>query len=490
MKKLFIVAVALWPLLALAAPQVLIVQLPIPDRETPPVVPLASVFADELTRQGRVQPIVWSLTDPLFRRAIDERRLTEPVEQPNLNQARKAAREIGAEYLLWLAPRVAEGVLDVEAQLFRPGSSRRAWGYRNNASVTVIDQPDWESAARSIARVAIEELARGPFRRHAPLAPPPDRDPGPVETPVEIPPANPEPPRPSEMERAEKLLHEGKTAEGIAVLRDAVDARPGDALLRTRLARALLEAGFLPEAAAAAEGASSFPDAPAEISVIAASAYLGLGDLTRALTHAERARTLAPNDPQVNLLLGEYAVARGDVPGAIQAYDAVIAQQDGFDARLGRAVARALAGDVEGARADLAALPATDDATRAVAYARATALLERWAGRLIGELRDTVRLGRVSPRSREVIDRARKASREADGLVVVAESLRPPSARQTSHERRLLAHKLLALGAKDALTFAENGDEDDAAEATLSIGEAAQHFAKLHQTPDEAKTGP
>jgi tetratricopeptide (TPR) repeat protein len=144
--------------------------------------------------------------------------------------------------------------------------------------------------------------------------------------------------------RAEALLATGQTDQAIQSIEAALSAAPNEpalAPLRTRLevlrfreqqtdistARKLAESGRLEEARAAYEGAiEASPGSPFLLRELA-DVERRAGNAAAAMTHAERARDLDPDDPRNHLLLGDLLEAQGQYARAADELSAAAALQ-------------------------------------------------------------------------------------------------------------------------------------------------------------------
>lgn len=462
--RLLLLALLCAPALATSQPVVLLSQRPVIGANGEVVsIPLASVLADELARDGRVRPVEWSLNDPVFRAAVEAGGIVAGRD-PTDEQLRAGAGKLRAEFWAVVEGHFEDGMLACRIRLHRGGSS--VWRDERRITVIVGEAPDWESTARTLARTWVGHLASGPFRRHPP-------------SPRVVPNRTPETtgneaaaPKQRHFEDAERLRSQGRVAEAVAMLRDAVDAEPGSLALRSHLCGLLLRAGMPREAAEEAERALALEGANAELRLAAARAFVTLEEFERAREHI---RLAGDTGAAGAVLRAEIALATGDLPAALREFDVAVVHEDGFDARLGRAIARALTGDRQGCRADVMALPGVDEERLSVAYARVLRFVSTRSDRLVRELGALLRDIRAGDEGLGA--RADLLAAEADALAALVEALPVPNSAREANERRLLGQKLLAQAGRNAVAYAENRDEELAAEASLSLAEAVRQFA-------------
>ncbi len=158
---------------------------------------------------------------------------------------------------------------------------------------------------------------------------------------------------------------------------------------------------------------------------------------------------------------------------------------ENVEARVGRACAYAASGWPEPCQADIAAIPADKVA---LYYPRVVSELERALQNVAGELRETIRAARLTPKKTAVIERASRNLRASAGLARLAALYPPPAKHRDSHARRDLAHNLLQQACGEALEFAKSGKEDIADEASISLGEALKQFQQIREQYEKEST--
>jgi cytochrome c-type biogenesis protein CcmH/NrfG len=465
-----------WTVSALAAPEVLIVQLrALLDDDEDPNVAILNVLAQELDDDGRVVPIAWALSDPIFRGAYEAKTVTGNATNPSEEEALRGADALRVGWVLFVSAQRRGGKLSAKARLFKRGTDKPAWSDEKLISVTVGAAADFNSSAATLARTWVALLAEGPFRQY-PARPrvatpnPDDGRGGAASNPPKI--------DDTYRSRAQQLLKQGLVTEAINLLRDAVDADPMDAGRREELARALLQQGFAQEAATEATRASQMAPDRNDLRFVAVQAWIGLDRPDEANKVLNEALARDPENPQTLILVGDVALAKGDPGKAVEAYSKSIRIEDSFEARLGRACAYGASGWPEPCAADIAALAPERVAS---GYPRVVAELERALQFVAGEVREVIRAARLTPKQKAIIDRASRVQRAAAGLARLAAAYPAPAKFRESHARRDLAHNLLQQSCLEALEFARTGVEDTASEATISLGEALKQFQSIRE---------
>jgi len=143
----------------------------------------------------------------------------------------------------------------------------------------------------------------------------------------------------------------GRAAEAADCYRRATDLAPGDAVLRARLARALLAAGRLDEAAAVAEDLGA--GAGTEADYVRGLVYLERGKAAEALAAFGAAEAGYADDAEFWWEVGLAHDAAGDADAAVEAFGKALAFGPGFPRiYVARAANYLELGDVERARAD------------------------------------------------------------------------------------------------------------------------------------------
>lgn len=480
-----------------------------------PNLPLDAYIAQALDEQGRVEPVVWSLTDPLFRALVDAGQIPPALTEPSLEQIPNAARAAQADFTLVIWAQRFENRVRPVATLYRGAGRRQIWNYGvwerrldpwtneqaqaldpealrrfqqratdpvpEFGAVIINNNVDWDFTSRTIARTWAILTAEGPFRDFPPQ--PRNRlpDPAPSLTTPNNPTAEIVAPAAEReaLDRAEKHLLAGRRDLAILVLRDAVDQNPFAARLRTRLAKLMLDAGLYADAAREAERAAPVSDAPADLFLVAAHAYTLANDPVRARNALNHALARGHDGPFTQALLGEVYILQSDFEKAIEAFSRSIESGPTPKAFVGRAIAFALMGDSDRCRQDLLRIADADPEALADAYLSAITLADQKFDTIASNLRELPPLLRTKPKDPPLVARAATAAIQARALAALVDTIPVPRKFAVSHRSRALAHKLIAQSALEILEFAQTEDSDLASEGTLSLGEAIRLMQRV-----------
>lgn len=501
-----------------AVPLILLVQFPAKDVPVEINVPVLQYLASEIEDQGRVAPIVWGMTDPLFRAAVDDRILKSAPAIPSLPLAQDSAARLKAEYLLVMTVWQDGEIVKSRAQLYRhgklvwsdpPKSNLGDSAQRNRevaakiakkqkrdlppddttpldptVRVTVIGGSaifSAENAARSVARTYATLLSGEPLSslaakpKHA--TPEPDQGSKPDlidSTPIQTTGAQ------EALKQSEVLAGQGKTDEAQSLLRDAIDGAPFDLDLRKALIKLLIEKGMAELAAAEAARAAEVLSGGVELRVLAARCWQEAGMSERALQEANEALAREPENPSVMALRGELRLLAGDLPGATDSLDASIAKSPTSDALFARALARALAGNAPASKADLIQSdklsPLADAFTLTRRYRMLASLAIPLAERAAKQTVDELTMARRDPKDPRLGGAAATLG-ALDALSGLLDVVAAPEQHKISQQRLLLALKLLTQSMSDLQGYLKTNDQETIADATMNMVEAMKALA-------------
>ncbi len=485
-------------------------------------------LADEIDKDGRVQPVVWSLGDPYFRSKLDDGTIGAYISQPNDQQIVRAAGKLKADYLLLVQAtqdKNGESVLP-QAFLYRGQSSRTIWKYEQKAGTRsgkitvsengVIDRKetarlqekysndllqgsrgmvvrvngvlDMESTIRSLARTFAALLGEGPLKKH----PPRSRNFTPEATgsltfSPDMTALSSEPPTVQKaIEQANQRLENGNVRDAILTLRDAIDGNPLSPTPRAMLVQILMSVGKTQEAASEAERASSLIPDSADLWLSAAEAHVFLGDPIKSKNCLMEAQARGATSPRAHEIAGNIALIHGDYEGAQKSFGEAIVS--GYNAAyLGRALTFALAGDETRCQEEILAYGGSSVNHAGQRYQMTLGVIDAIVAVIAKNLRDDVATLRVSS-DPEIKARVTVTNQRANGLVTFIERMPVPESHQESHELRDLAHKLLAQSATELLAFANDGKESAAMESTISLTEAMGFFEAATATFNAERT--
>ncbi|MBS1721941.1 MAG: hypothetical protein JSS66_02920 [Armatimonadetes bacterium] len=491
-----------------AAPDCLIVQLKVPlvegeDRN----VLLSPYLAEELDKDGRVRPVVWSLSDPVFREWTSRDVFGQFDASPSLRQALDTSRKLGLTYVIAVQAIRGEQNFVPVAELFVNGRSKWRFGPRDprkgtdvvvstegrydakatkdlqtkllnslgqNGTFTVYvnNVPDWDATARAVAANWCTLLAEGPLKSLE--ASPRIEEHGttpkePTETHVDTaPPQDP-------VADAKSLLDQGKTAQALSVLRNACDAKPFDVVLRRALAQFLLNAGMPAEAGEAAQAASRLDPKDASLWLLCAEAWITAGDSEKASDAFKEAKARGAHDPYSERIEADLALLKGDADRAATLYAALGTPES----RLRLAVAFGLAGKEKECAQALEQVP--HEPVSEAEYVAMVMFIERAMVSASEDARNVLPTVRLHPGEPATLALARSLAARTGALKALVGGVVPPKRFARSHEARKLAHIMLAQSALQAQSFADNNDPDIADESAASLGQAMRLLANVRE---------
>lgn len=451
---------------------------------------LSSYFAQELETSGRMKPVVWSMGDPVFRRASVDRKVEYKDDFPALATAQAAATRLGLDYVAVVSGRLKEGMLHGAVTLYR--GSRKVWEKEDSVGAVVSGTFDVEGSVTSICRTWSQLLGESVLKGQpvAPVHPVPDESPGQV---VATPPV--EPPRPVVDNRAllveaGELMRQGKMSEAVGLLRDAVDTAPMDVERRTVFATLLLRAGQPEMAAQEARRASALlPDSVA-LRAMAARAWLAAGQPDEAQEDLKQAIARNPEDPETRSLLAEIALKEGKPSAAAEHLQHALQRGATPLLRFQMAVAQTGLGNLETVQTELreAGTP-KDEVELRGRYEFAIPLLDGWAKTESGNLVSLFQRALVRRTDPAVAEQVVRNKKQLDAFVALAQALPVPAPHQSSHDRRLVALRLMVQCVGDLAAYLGSGNEDLISEGRISLGEAIRSLNSAIESYRKERTG-
>jgi len=475
-RSVVLAAACLFSACAGAVPILLIVQQKVPKSYNSDFnVPIDSYISIEMDDDGRVLPVIWSLTDPIFRAAVNEKLIPNIPADPTVEQALEAAKKLKAEYVMLVKAWRKLGNVESEASIYRNG--KVVWSDKKTATVQKDGELDSESSAHTIARSWTFVLGQGLFKSYpSKRRDTPALDPGQTGPEVKVAP----PVKVDNKWLADQIGKMSRAADKaglLLLLRDAVDAEPFDIERRRLLIEQLMEQGEVEAAGMEAKRASILIPESSEFHVISARAYMRANDLDKAQTELNEALARSPEAFETRLLSGELALIKGDVKKAIEHFNVAAAQKQPPELSFKLGLALGLDGDEKRATAELAKAnsAATTPAELAARYQFAVQCLDMRFDGLVAEVRNALQKSRVSLSAGK--EPCAKALLPVMGFDAVANSLKAPEKHRASNAARVLASSLLlqAIGqVDDAIRTLQSGPLND---ATLNLGEAAKQYA-------------
>lgn len=512
LKACFSVLLGLATCAAWAAPDCLIVQLREAAQETgDPNFSLTSFVADQLDKDGRVRPVVWSLTDPVFRQWVNKD-VFGPFEQnPSQSQALDTARKLGVRYVLLVRGYRVEQDMVAIAELFSNGRSVWRFGPRKpDKRKDIVIQTDGRydekatrdlqsrlpdliksgggtftvyqggvidavETARAVASTWNALLGDGPFK-DLPSKP---RLPDPAGGNGQLDPTDVGDPGDVDAENvlllAKQYIEQRKIGKALILLREACDRNPFDHEARRLMVTTMLASGMATEGAEAAQAATRLtPDDPAAW-LLAAHAWVVASDPDKAEANIEAAKARGAVSEAFLQLEGDIALLRGDAKTAMTKYSAVKTA----NSSVRKAVALCLTGDSAGCLAALASMG--EDPLSEADYSAVVLFVERSLLQVTDQAQAILPTIRLHPGAPETLSDARSLTRLTSSLSDLVSHIKPPKMHADSHEARKLAHILLAQAAMEALEFAEKNDPDTGEEAAATFAQAFNLFPGVRE---------
>ncbi len=458
---------------------------------------MANYIASQLDATKKATSIVYSVTDPIFRKAVESGRLTGYPDFPNLSQAFKVASILQADYVLtYDAAAVKSRTSKARAELYQAG--RRVWKDELNFGVQDPNGSDERDTAQSLARTWATHLAEGPFKYvkvdvKVPTPAPMDGqspktvvDPSPV-APIEKKPVD----NASLKSRVDKMVADGEVLKAVALLRDSIDASPLDAERRLMLVQTLLDANLSSQAGDEADRALKlFPDNE-DLRQLAAKAWIAAGKSDAAKSDVNEAIARNQGGGKMKVLLAELALAHSDPKIALENLDQSVKEQPTAEALYLRALCRSIMGGLDGAKIDMDALakqkPPIDPAAFPQIYELGANYFDGNFKTLGSEAREVMQDALVKPDDTGLHDRVTEMLRLLASQTSFMATAPVPAAYQPSHDRRLLAYKLMVETLNGVQSFFSGGGQDALTEARIDLGEALKQAELAHEAYAEAQ---
>lgn len=450
---------------------------------------LLQYLAETFDEDGRLNPIAWTITDPVFRSAVQSNLVKESTN-PDLPTILAAAEKLKAEYVLVCTVFRKGEELQGKVRLFRkgqeiwkdPSAAANASDGSRILTVQSSGRFDLSNSLRGAASTWSQLMFAGPLKGLQPRQR--------IETPPVEPgtkPDIPDVPPPAKVDNRElmaqvmKLLAANKTPEAIAILRDAVDAEPLDAERRKALANALATAGLNTTAAGESRRAAElFPDQP-DLRTQAARFWMAAGNADEANKDLNEAVARNPESVETRMLLGEVALAKLQVDAAIGHLDFVLEKAPNADAFFKRSLARAMNDDAVGSKKDLEEalrLGLGKDALEVrTQYATAIRVSEAALSEMGVALRTLFQKARASFGNKEVRDDRKLLAARCQSLISLFAILGVPPIHKNSQGRLVLALKLLDQALTELGSYLDSGSDDVMGDATITLGEALKALA-------------
>jgi hypothetical protein len=443
--------------------------------------PLGPVLAKMIRDDGRVSPILWSQDDPAFALAVAEGRAPGGLTRPGSRDIARAARGVGAQFILLIDGASEGGAKGMRATLLQGGRRDPVWASAESSTTSDLEvrvggRMDLEAMAESVARTWALALSVGPFKDYVrPEAGGAD----PMAAPILLDPlfildTEPDQPESAPM-RALEMAREGQAARAILLLQDAIDRDPSALEPRAALCRLHMEHGRPELAAVEARQAAQISRDAAGLWLVAGEASIWSADLAGArecLKEAQSRGVAGPDSARLAALLGLAA----DQPG-----EALVQSEDRPDLAE-RAMIRAAAQGRLG-------LPFSPPLP-AEPFRPSPLLYHVFLAASRADFDRAAELIRSLPIEAAGGGDAEAAGRKAEGLLAQCEgwggllsSVDPGETRKASHGLLVLAQRLLQQSSAEVLAFVRGVNPDAGKESAISLGEAL----KLIRAADEQR---
>lgn len=477
---------------------------------------LASYLAQELSQDGRVKPIVWGLSDPTFREAALQGKISESIDVPTPAEAVKAAKVLGVTYLVFYDGRTDKQQLEASAELVAVSGGRKSWTDQRTVGQITAGRYDRLGSAASIARTWSVMLIDGPFRtltkpvkvetpvadpgQAAPIQTPdggtpknttpqnnPPKNPtqpnaNPIKPPVTNPTVTPKdttPPKPAEKvdlaKRVESLRRPGYDAQAVTFLRDQVYLNPLDPEPRRRLIELLVDLGEIKSAAAEARRASELlPNSP-EFRRLAIQSLIQTNQLDEAREAVNAMLAREGARPEILTLAAEVDLRALRIEAALSDLDRAIQTEPTGERYYLRAIVRALLGGEDGLKRDFevsrqreTTLPEEEIRRRyrialGTFYSSVTATLK--------SLPSFIQKLSVRPKDPDLRAEWERYRRECESRTAFLALTYGANHHRKSHDGLVLAHQLLKLSLLDLASLMD-GNEESVTDARINLGEA------------------
>lgn len=468
--------------LGFGLPRVFIVQRKVSFEITDdPNRPLANLLASELDEGGKVQSVVWSLSDPVFRTAAMNGTLKNVPDNPTVSLAQPYAKILGAQYVAIVDCAMEGDQYHARLELFRDGKS--IWKDDQKMKVTVSGNGD-DDALRSLARTLSLRMNSEPLKGLTAVSttttPPPD--PGQQPVAVTVTPPTPAPAKKDYSETiraAKRTAAEGKLANAIDTLRQAADDSPLDPAVRIALVELLTD--YDPELAAIeAHHALFLMPEQTQLRTLGAQAWVKAGKPEAAQNELNDAIAHDPDSASTRMLMGQAALAEIKPDRALEHLNASLAKEDSPEGHYLRGLCNAMLGNIADMKADLQKAGG-DLQTH---YDFSTEILDRELQSDANQVRSLMQRVVVKPDDRQAVADVEQLQQSLKGRSAFAETMGVPAAFKAPHEQRILAYRLMVQTLSDLQSFMSGGGEDALAGARIDLSEALRNASesKLAET--------
>lgn len=480
-RPLYVWALCIFSCCLYAGPGVLIYQRPVEPTPDGPVgdLMMAVHMADALSEHGRVNPVVYSQVDPVFRDAMHEGRLGPFEEKPDLRRLREIAVRLECQFVLIIQAYWQDGEVHPSADLFRTNSARSIWSYgprdkivSQSMVVTVGNTINHSHTASSVARTWAAILGEGPFNQF-PASPrttttqqntaftrPVDVGPAVGKAVDQI------------LKDVDTLVQQGHSERAIIHLRDAIDSQPRSPELRVRLAKLLIQMGLLVEAGSEAERAARLMPHDPTLWLMAADCRLYSGDATGANNALNEALARGGEGAESRRIQGVLALRSGDYETAAARFSLSLEGGGGPEALAGRGIAHALMGELALSENDFNLLARYDSGDLARVYRWVVESIDQAINGMTNSIRDLPVLIRRDGATPQLLALIHSLAGRLEGIASLLSDFPAPPLHVESHDARSLSASLLFQAALEIRSYAETGRDEMREEAEISLNEA------------------
>ncbi len=459
-----------------AVPKVLVVQIDRDPKAAHPVM-LDNALAESLEDEGKLDPIVWSQSDPVFRGAVLDGRV-KGTDFPSPNDVQAALKALKCDYLILAQAQVKGTAIAGRIDLYK--GTKPIWNNSTSMDPGRSAPVDLENAIRSVARTWAMGMSSGPLKSIKAEPKPPEFS---APSQGQIPKTSTTdqtPPTDSSQTLAayQQLMAAKKVEEATNLLRQAVDANPLDPKLRVQLIQHLRQIGRSRDAAEEARRAAALLPDNQEIRAIAAQAYLDSGQGDQAEAQLNEALARNPEDPVTRRMLADLAMKAQKPQAAIDHIDVAMKKAPSKDLAYRRALCDAVLGDSTAVQNDLAqgAQISTWNQEEDT-YRFCMGIFDEAMDQSVGDLRSLNQravVRREDPDVSKAID-DQLAILQARQMLI--DDWTPPQSHKKSQGMLSLALKLLAQSLSGLKAYLTDGSQDTLTDSGIDLGEAIKQLS-------------
>lgn len=465
--------------LAFSVPRVLIVD---QGGESKAVVAIADAVAEAVEEAGKLDPVVWSITDPIFRDATLDGRVRQGSGLPSPDQVQDAAKSLKCEYVIYVKAEIKETSVTGRLDLLK--GAKAVWKDSLTMDAGRNSLQDLENTVRSIARTWSVKISGGPLKSlQAEPKPPETPSAAPGQAPKVDLPADPAPKHTDDpaklFEEYEKLMSSKQTGLATRLLRDAIDANPLEPKLRIKLIEHLRQIGRPEDAASEAKRASLLIPDNADLRALAANVYAANGQADQARIQLNEALARNPDDLAARSSVVDLDLASMRLASALEHVNIVLQKAPTKDLYYRRATIYASLGDLSGVVMDLAdgeKAPKWSSSAGST-YSFCFKVLDRGLEQSIGDLRSLLQRATVRRDDPEVKDLIDTQAHLVQVRQKFLDGWPPPAAFKNSHGKRRLALNLLAQYLSELRAYLADGNEDTLTDASIDLNEAIKQLS-------------